>query len=64
MLKISSSSYTTSPMDPLQWMGGVRIRVQTADKNITHLSSPSIRKGRKGREAKYGVPYLECVLCI
>ncbi len=51
MLKISSSSYTTSPMDPLQWMGGVRIRVQTADKNITHLSSPSIRKGRKGREA-------------
>ncbi len=22
-------------MDPLQWMGAVRIRVQTADKNIT-----------------------------
>ncbi len=24
-----------SPMDPLQWMGAVRMRVQTADKNIT-----------------------------
>ncbi len=23
------------PMDPLQWMGAVRMRVQTADKNIT-----------------------------
>ncbi len=22
-------------MDPLQWMGAVRIKVQTADKNIT-----------------------------
>ncbi len=22
-------------MDPLQWMGAVRMRVQTADKNIT-----------------------------
>ncbi len=32
-------------MDPLQWMGAVRMRVQTADKNITsnpHHSSPSI----------------------
>ncbi len=26
---------TCSPMDPLQWMGAVRMRVQTADKNIT-----------------------------
>ncbi len=24
-------------MGPLQWMGAVRIRVQTADKNISHL---------------------------
>ncbi len=24
-----------SPMDPLQWMGAIRMRVQTADKNIT-----------------------------
>ncbi len=24
-----------SPVDPLQWMGAVRMRVQTADKNIT-----------------------------
>ncbi len=32
-------------MDPLQWMGAVRMRVQTADKNITsnpHPSSPSV----------------------
>ncbi len=29
-------------MDPLQWMGAVRMRVQTADKNITviHKSTP------------------------
>ncbi len=26
--------FTCSPMDPLQWMGAVRIRIQTADKNI------------------------------
>ncbi len=26
---------TCSPVDPLQWMGAVRMRVQTADKNIT-----------------------------
>ncbi len=34
-----------SPMDPLQWMGGVRMGVHTADKNITtsnpHDSSQS-----------------------
>ncbi len=27
--------HTCSPMDPLQWMGAVRLIVQTADKNIT-----------------------------
>ncbi len=27
----------TSPMDHLQWMGAVRMRVQTADKNITMI---------------------------
>ncbi len=26
---------TCSAMDPLQWMGAARMRVQTADKNIT-----------------------------
>ncbi len=26
---------TCSPVDPLQWMGAVRMRVQTADNNIT-----------------------------
>ncbi len=34
---------TCSPMDPLQWMGAVRMRIQTADKNIhKYDSSPSI----------------------
>ncbi len=34
---------TVSAMDALQWMGAVRMRVQTADKNITpHHSSPSV----------------------
>ncbi len=29
-----------SPMDHLQWMGAVRKRVQTADKNITIIHTP------------------------
>ncbi len=28
-------------MDPLQWMGAVRMRVQTADKNITIIHKQS-----------------------
>ncbi len=28
-------------MDPLQWMGAVRMRVQTADKNITIHKNPA-----------------------
>ncbi len=31
----SQHSITCSPMDALQWMGAVRMKVQTADKNIT-----------------------------
>ncbi len=31
---------TCSPMDPLQWMGAVRIRVQTADKK--HHNNPQV----------------------
>ncbi len=34
-------SITCSPMDPLQWMGAVRLRVQTADKNIIILKTSS-----------------------
>ncbi len=32
-------------MDPLQWMGAIRMRVQTADKNITtiHLKSSMVK---------------------
>ncbi len=29
-------------MDPLQWMGAVRMRVQTADKNITTIHTTPI----------------------
>ncbi len=32
-------------MDPLQWMGAIRMKVQKADKNITsntHATCPSI----------------------
>ncbi len=32
---LEKCSITCSPMDPLQWMGAVRIRIQTPDKNIT-----------------------------
>ncbi len=31
-------------MDPLQYMGAVRIRVQTSDKNITKTSRPSVNE--------------------
>ncbi len=33
---------TCSPMDPLQWMGAVIMRVQTAEKNISIIHKPSI----------------------
>ncbi len=29
-------------MDPLQWMGAVRMRAQTADKNITMIHMHTI----------------------
>ncbi len=29
-------------MDPLQWMGAVRMRVQTADKNITIIHTTPV----------------------
>ncbi len=29
-------------MNPLQWMGAIRMKVQTADKSITHISSPPV----------------------
>ncbi len=33
---------TCSPMDPLQWMGAVRMRAQTADKNIIVINTTTI----------------------
>ncbi len=35
---------TCSPMDPLQWMGAVRMRVQTADKNITIIHTTPVHQ--------------------
>ncbi len=31
-------------MDPLQWMGAVRMRVQTADKNITIIHTTPVHQ--------------------
>ncbi len=31
-------------MDPLQWMGAVRMRVQTADKNITIIHTTAVHQ--------------------
>ncbi len=31
-------------MDPLQWMGAVRMRVQTADKNITIIHNTLVHQ--------------------
>ncbi len=38
-------------MDPLQWMGAVRMRVQTADKNITMTHTAPVHQ-LMSREAK------------
>ncbi len=35
---------TCSPMDALQWMGAVRMRVQTADKNITIIHTTPVHQ--------------------
>ncbi len=35
---------TCSPMDPLLWMGAVRIRVQTADKHITIIHTTPVHQ--------------------
>ncbi len=43
------------PIDPLQWMGAVRMRVQTADKNITIIHSQSVNvlwSEKLGRECR------------
>ncbi len=32
------------PMAPLQWMGAVRMRVQTADKNITIIHTAPVHQ--------------------
>ncbi len=37
-------SVTCSPVDPLQWMGAVRMRVQTADKNITIIHTTPVHQ--------------------
>ncbi len=37
-------SITRSPMDPLQWMGAVRMRVQTADKNIIIMHTTPVHQ--------------------
>ncbi len=42
---------TCSPMDPLKWMGAVRMRVQTADKNITTIHTTPVHQF-KSCEAK------------
>ncbi len=31
-------------MDPLQWMGAIRMRVKTADKDITIIHTTQIRQ--------------------
>ncbi len=35
---------TCSSMDPLQWMGAVRMRAQTADKNITIIHTTPVHQ--------------------
>ncbi len=37
-------SIICSSMDPLQWMGAVRMRVQTADKNITIIHTTPVHQ--------------------
>ncbi len=44
-------SITCSPMDPLQWMGAVRMRVQTADKTSQVIHTTPVHQ-LKSCEAK------------
>ncbi len=39
-------------MDPLQWMGAVRMRVQTADKNITIIHTTPVHQLTSGEDKK------------
>ncbi len=40
-------------MDPLQWMGAVRMRVQTADKNITIIHTTPVHHLTSGEVKSY-----------
>ncbi len=49
-----------SPVDALQWMGAVRMRVQTADKNITIIHTTPIyqlttKKKKKKKKKKKNI---------
>ncbi len=41
---------TCLPMNPLQWMGAVRMRVQTADKNITIIHTTPVHQLTSGEK--------------
>ncbi len=40
-------------MDPLQWMGAVRMRVQTADKNITIIHTTPVHQLTSGEDKSW-----------
>ncbi len=46
---------TRSSMDALQWMGAVRMRVQTADKNITIIYTTPVHQLMSCEEIKLRV---------
>ncbi len=45
--------FTCSSVDALQWMGAVRIRVQTADKNITLIHTTPVYQWMSGEGKSY-----------
>ncbi len=53
---------TCSPVDPLQWMGAVRMRVQTAEvKNCTFVKNTSIKSIIHNKAVEKSIPcFLSC----
>ncbi len=52
-----------SATDALQWMGAVRMRVQTADKNITIIHTTPVYQLTSGEDKKRFLLWKKCISC-
>ncbi len=51
-------------MDPLQWMGAVRMRVQTADKNITIIRTPQVHNSMSCEKLRVCIKSIKVFLIL